>query len=219
MLARVPIQGAQAATRGAAASSILVSNRATRRRATSAEPAPHVRDRRAGASWGAAADSAAVQARWAALSCDVGDGVAAAASARYLLLLTFRCDRARLQAERTAMARAVRGGTGRVARRLRGVPFRGHVAGHRERRARDSGVMERRGADLARDNSAAGREDVVFRERVDDAGRPPTASPRRRRRGRGSGRRGTIRGSALRFPCLRPRRRRPSRWGRGLLSV
>ena len=33
---------------------------------------------RAGTSWGAAADSAAVQARWAALSCDelVGDGVA-----------------------------------------------------------------------------------------------------------------------------------------------
>ena len=33
---------------------------------------------RAGTSWGLAADSAAVQARWAALSCDelVGDGVA-----------------------------------------------------------------------------------------------------------------------------------------------
>ena len=65
---------------------------------------------------------------------------------------------------------AVRGAEDRVARRLR-------VVGERlvprpreaERRARDGRVMERRGADLARDDRAAGRENVVFRERVDDA--------------------------------------------------
>ena len=65
----------------------------------------------------------------------------------------------------------MRGAEDRVARRLR-------VVGERlvprpreaERRARDGYIMKRRGADLARDDRAAGREDVVVRERVDDAG-------------------------------------------------
>ena len=64
----------------------------------------------------------------------------------------------------------MRGAEDRVARRLR-------VVGERlvprpreaERRARDGRVVERRGADLARDDRAAGREDVVVRERVEDA--------------------------------------------------
>ena len=65
---------------------------------------------------------------------------------------------------------AVRGAEDRVARRLR-------VVGERlvprpreaERRARDGHIMKCRGADLARDDRAAGREDVVVRERVEDA--------------------------------------------------
>ena len=64
----------------------------------------------------------------------------------------------------------MRGAQDRVARRLR-------VVGERlvprpreaERSARDGCVVKRRGADLARDDSAAGREDVVVRERVEDA--------------------------------------------------